>query len=107
MPKLKDYLASDMATFFNQDEFADLHDIDGQQVPAVVDSDVLKIRSDRKSERYDGVYAAELAVYVRAADLPSRPVYGQHVRLDGKLYLVVECTEAEGILEIVLGANES
>lgn len=107
MPKLRDYLASDLATFLNLDEFAEMHDIDGLQVAAVVDSDVLKIRSDRKSERYDGVYAAELAVYVKAADLPNRPVYGQHMRLDGKLYLVVECTEAEGILEIVLGANES
>lgn len=107
MPKLKDYLASDMATFLNQDEFADLHDIDGLQVLAVIDSDVLKIRSDRKSEQYDGVYAAELAVYVRATDLPDRPVHGQHMRLDGKLYVVAECTEAEGMLEILLGANES
>lgn len=107
MPKLRDYLAADLASFFNLDEFAELHDIDGMQIPAIVDGDVLKVRSNYKSERYDGVYAAELAVYVRAADLPSRPVYGQQVRLDGKLYLVVESTEAEGILEIVLGANES
>jgi hypothetical protein len=104
---LKDQIQSDLSTFLNLDEFAESHDIDGRQVLAVVDSDILKIRSDRRSERYDGVYKGEVAVFVRAADLPSRPVYGQHMRLDGKLYLVAECTENCGMLEIVLEANES
>lgn len=107
MPKLRDYLLSDTAVFFNLDEFAELHDIDGLQVPVIVDSDVLKTRSNNKTERYDGIYAAEIAVYVKTVDLPARPVYGQHVRLDGKLYTVIESTETGGILEIVLRANES
>jgi hypothetical protein len=107
MPKLRDFLASDLPTFFNPDEFAEMHDFDGRQVLAVVDSDILKIRSNDKSEQYDGVYKGEVAVYVKAADLPARPVFGQQMRLDGKLYLVVECSEAMGVLEIVLGANES
>lgn len=107
MPGFKDYLASDISVFFNSDEFAELHDIDGQQVLAVVDIDILKVRSDRRAERYDGVYKGEVTVYVKAADLPSRPVHGQHLRLDKKLYLVAECTENMGVLEITLEANES
>jgi hypothetical protein len=107
MLRLKDLIASDLSAFFNLNEFAELHNIDGRQVPAVVDSDILKIRSNDKSEQYDGVYKGEVAIYVKAVDFPSRPVFGQQMRLDGKLYLVIECSEAMGVLEIVLGANES
>jgi len=107
MPKLKDYFNSDINTFFNLDEFAQTYIIDGKEVPAVIDSDILKTRSNDKSEQYDGVYAGQLAVYVKAADLLERPVYGQQLRLDGKLYTVIECSEEMGVLEIVLGANES
>ncbi|HOV79369.1 MAG TPA: hypothetical protein PK728_04625 [Bacillota bacterium] len=104
MAGFKDYLASDLVTFFNPDEFSEFHDIDGLQVQALVDRDVMKVRS---TQRYDGVYKGEVAVFVRAADLPSCPVYGQHMRLDGKLYLVAECGENCGMLEIILEANES
>lgn len=104
---LKNQIKSDLDLFFNIEEFAELHDIDGLQISAVVDSDTLKVRSDRRSERYDGIYKGKIAVYVKDADLPSRTVYGQHMRLDGKLYLVAECTENMGVLEITLEANES
>lgn len=107
MSKLKDYFNSDIDNFFNLDEFAQIHTIDGKEVPAVIDSDVLKIRSNYKSEQYDGVYLNEIVVYVKAADLLERPVYGQQLRLDGNLYMVLECTENMGVLEIILGANES
>lgn len=106
MPKLKDYVASDLATFFNLGEFAKLHDIDGQQVTAVVDRDVIKEYA-RLSERRDGVYVGEIAVFVRSTDLPDRPVKGQHLRLDGELYLVSQCAESDGMLEITLEANEA
>lgn len=103
----KEQVQKDIAVFLNLDEFAELHDIDGSQVLAVIDNDILKIRSDRQSERYDGVYKGEFVVFVKADNLPSRPVYGQHMRLDGRLYQVAECTENMGVLEITLEANES
>ncbi len=107
MPRLRDVLAADLDIFFNQDEFAELHEIDGREIEAIVDSDILKIRSQNKYERFDGVYKGEVAVFIRASDFPNRPVFGQPMRLDGKLYTVVECSEDMGVLEIVLGANES
>lgn len=107
MVTFKDFITRDLVTFFNLNEFAELHNIDGREVPAIVDSDILKIRSDNRYERFDGVYKGEVTVYVRASDFVNRPVFGQHLRLDGKLYLVVECNEVSGVLEIVLGANES
>lgn len=107
MSGLKEQLGNDLNVFFNMGEFAEVHNIDGVDLSAVIDSDILKTRSNDKSEQYDGVYASRIAVYTKAADLPERPVYGQQLRLDGKLYTVMECSEEMGVLEIVLGANES
>lgn len=107
MLRLRDYFFSDAETFINNNEFAKTHNIDGLDIPVVVDSDILKIRSNNKSEQYDGVYSGVVAVFVKASDLPERPVFGQPLRLDGKLYLVKECNEDMGVLEIILEANES
>jgi len=106
MPVLKDYLASDLAIFMSPDEFAELHDIDGHQVVAVVDRDVLRDRA-RLSDRREGVYVREIMVFVRSSDLPDRPIKGQHVRLDGELYLVTGCAGNAGMLEITMEANEA
>ncbi|ABO49742.1 conserved hypothetical protein [Desulforamulus reducens MI-1] len=99
----KDYAAADIAVFVNVDEMADSHDIDGQQIPAIVDSDVLS----GQSEYRDGIYLGEILVFVRSSDLPSRPVKNQHMRLDGELYLVSNCSEEDGLLQITLEANEA
>lgn len=108
MPTLKYYLNSDLSTFFNTDEFAEFHDINGQQIPALVDSDILKTRgNNQRDAQYEGVFRGEVAVFVQSSYFPERPVIGQHMRLDGKLYLVEDCAEAQGVLEITLGANES
>ena len=96
---------NDLAAFFNA--FADMHDIDGNQVAAIVDEDIIKQRSNRQSGNFDGVYRGEVVLYVKAADLSRRPVRGQAIRLDGRLMLVDDCAESDGMLEISLEANES
>ncbi len=105
--KFKEQIQQDAGVFLNQDEFAELHNIDGLDIPAVIDSDIVKIRGNNKAERFDGVFSSQLAVYIRPSDLPDRPVYGQHIRLDDKLYIVQECVDNDGMLEITLGANDS
>lgn len=106
MPALKDYLASDLDTFLNADEFADTHNIDGRDVPAIIDRDVLKQRS-RQVDRVDGVYSGEVLLFVRVSDLPERPVIDQRMRVDNELFYVVDCNENDGMLEISLGANRA
>lgn len=105
--RFKDFIQRDLDVFLNLDEFAEMHEIDGQEIAAVVDKDIIKTYSNNKYERYDGVYKGEIIVYIKADDFTKRPVFGQHIRVDGKLYLVVECNEDAGILEIVLGSNEA
>ena len=72
-----------------------------------MDADLTKIRSNLGAERFDGIYSAEIVIFVRAADIPECPVFGQHLRVDGKLYQVAECSESAGVLEIRLGVNDS
>ena len=103
MPNFKDFLAADLATFMNPDEFAETHDIDGQQIACIVDSDILKERG----QSVPGVYAGGKMLFVKTSDLEDRPVPGQYLRLDGKLYVVADCNESGGMLEITLGANEA
>lgn len=93
--------------FFNLDEFAELHNINGRDIPIVIDEDILQTRSQNKSERYDGIYSAQVVIYVKIKDLSERPIYGEHFELDNKLYLVSECSESLGIYEVVLEANDS
>jgi hypothetical protein len=104
---LKTQIAADMAIFLNTDDFADMHNVDGNQVAAVIDEDIIKQRSNRQSGNFDGVFRGEVMLYVKAADLPRRPVRGQAIRLDGRLMLVDDCAESDGMLEISLEANES
>jgi len=105
---LKDVIAADLsAVFFNIDEFAEQHDINGTSMPVIIDEDVLKERSNNKSETFDGVYRGEVVLFVKAADLLKRPVKGQPLRLDGRLMMVGSCSESNGMLEIALEANES
>ncbi len=105
--KLRDYMQRDISVFLNTDEFANLHEIDEQIVIALTDSDILKIYSNDKTERFDGVYRGEIALYVRASDLGYRPIYGQIMRIDGDIYTVKECVDDMGIFRITLEAAES
>ena len=99
----KDLIQSDLAVFLNVDEFADTHNIDGRDIPAVIDRDVLK----QRSQRVDGVYSGEALLFVRLSDLPARPVVDQRMRVDSELFYVVDCNENDGLLEITLGANRA
>lgn len=105
---LKEQMAADIAAIFlNEDEFADTHTINDRQMLAIVDHELARQRSARQSERYDGIYAAEIVVFTKAVNFEKMPVYGQKIKLDGKLYLVSECVNEGGMLEITLMRNES
>jgi hypothetical protein len=106
----KDFVNRDLGTFINVDEFSEFHNIDGVDIPALIDSDVLKERPRQPIELYhsaNGVYVSSIVLYVRETDLGFRPVILQHMKVDGTLYTVSNCTESMGLLEIVLEANEA
>lgn len=108
MSAFKDAVKADIKqVFINHLEFADLHQIDGVEVLAVVDRDVLKERPNlTTSVDAHAMFEEEIHVYVAYDDLSVKPVRGQILNLDGTIYLVSEVHENMGVLEITIRANE-
>lgn len=107
-PSFKDQIKADLAVFFNQQEFADEHTIDGKKMTALVDDNELLERDKSKMGAYpDGLYTARRLVYVSKAEFGPRPAKGRQLNLDGRLYRVEGCTEEVGMLAIELGAVKS
>lgn len=109
MSAFKDAVAADIKrVFINPLEFADWHNINGDNVLAVVDRDVIKERQRPTAAEYaEGVFLEEILVYVDASDLSRKPVKGEIFRLDGEMFLVVEVGENMGVLEITITSNEA
>ncbi len=89
----KDILKNDLEnTFFLAEEFAERHTINGKEM------DVL----------FDGIYTADLLLYVKVQDFGVPPKVGALLILDGsKTYRVKEVTEEMGVYAIALGANRA
>src|SRR5690606_3490762 len=106
----KEQLEKDLNAFINIDEFAEIHNIDGREIPAVVDEDIFKERPRQPYELYlanEGVYVDTITLFVRMADLGERPVIGQNLRVDGERYIVANCSESAGTLVITLETNRA
>ncbi|MFC0297120.1 MULTISPECIES: hypothetical protein [Geobacillus] len=108
MSNFKTYAEREVSTFFNVDEFAEYHDIDGRQVLAIVDQDQFGERPRDPVDLYritDGIYQATIVVYVKASDY-EKPVIGQQIYIDGDDYYVTAVAEDAGVLKITATANE-
>jgi len=102
MPGLKDQIAQDRAVFFNLNEFAEPHVIDGRTLNIVVDNDQLMRRSKKE---YDGLSVGEILYFVSAADFGERPQPGAPQVFDGRQMYVFDAREDMGVYEIILSQN--
>ena len=95
-------------TFLNVAEFADLHNIDGNNVPALIDDMENIEREKRMKSNMDGIHARQVLLYVKASVFPSGlPAQKRLIKLDGKMYSVVDATDEGGVYTITLEANRS
>ncbi len=90
--------------FLNEDEFAEMHTLDGVELLAVVSTNQTRQRSDRQSRNYDGLHGDWATVNIRKEDFPRIPKQGENIRLDGKMYKVAECRDIMGMLRLTLAA---
>lgn len=110
MQNFKEMVAEDLAVFTNPNDFGEIHNVDGTGMLVIIDNDLLKGRPRQPVDSYHaaaGVYVAEKMIFVRETDLGYMPVIGQRLTLDGHFYLVTDCNNQMGVLEITLAANES
>ena len=110
MNTFKEDLAEDLRdVFFDVDEFAEEHDLNGTVCLCVLE----KPRTEEKYLRgavydpYEGVHGASVTVHVESRLLPEIPVEGMRFDLDGEVMLVDSCTQEAGLLSIVLKGHDS
>ncbi|WP_425057623.1 hypothetical protein SCACP_21400 [Sporomusa carbonis] len=94
-------LNDDLDVFFDLDEFAEMHNINGQNMVCIIDQHISK----QYRMNYDGLFMRQVVLFVRESDLGYRPDYDQRMTIDDKWYTVMECVNNNGLLEITLGAN--
>lgn len=102
----KDQIKQDLSdVFLNHDEFADLHRIEGKEVPVVIDSDMLEKLSKIGDNRIHGMDEADMVIMGKASDLPENLDPGRLLNLDGREVIVVTTTSEMGLVQIAVRQN--
>nr|WP_302471705.1 hypothetical protein [Blautia massiliensis (ex Durand et al. 2017)] len=87
------------------DEFADLHRIEGKEVPVVIDSDIMAKLSKIGDNRIHGMDEADMVIMGKASDLPENLDPGRLLNLDGREVIVVTTTSEMGLVQIAVRQN--
>lgn len=95
----KDMLAADRGVFLNLDEFADMHTVEGNRIPAVVDAETF---GESKKGEDIGLAAYDLVLYAREEDLPSKRPSGESLNVNGRECTIVSWESAAGMATVYL-----
>ncbi len=102
----KDQIKQDLSDIFlNLDEFADLHRIEGKEVPVVIDSDIMAKLSKIGDNRIHGMDEADMIIMGKASDLPENLDPGRLLNLDGREVIVITTTSEMGLVQIAVRQN--
>ena len=102
----KDQIKQDLSDIFlNLDEFADLHRIEGKEVPVVIDSDIMAKLSIIGDNRIHGMDEADMVIMGKASDLPENLDPGRLLNLDGREVIIVTTTSEMGLVQIAVRQN--
>ena len=92
------------AVWFNPDEFGELHDVDGRQMRAIVDSQEI-LRQKRGSGHVEGIYTDNIFLFVRIKEYGAKPRVGVSLLLDKRRrYRVANVREENGVYAMELEA---
>lgn len=102
----RDQIKQDLSdVFLNLNEFADLHRIEGKEVPVVIDSDIMAKLSKIGDNRIHGMDEADMVIMGKASDLPENLDPGRLLNLDGREVIVVTTTSEMGLVQIAVRQN--
>jgi hypothetical protein len=108
MSTFKDLIAADVHdVFLNTDEFSDIHNLNGVDMPVQEDSNEQIEREKRFNQHMDGVYLNQKLIYVSAVDYGPMPKQGSMITYDSKRYKVADAIEEDGIYSITLEATRA
>ena len=104
----KEVMKDDVShTFMNLDEFADLHKVDGKDIPVIIDENEIIEREKKMKSNMDGIYVKQKLIYVKADDFGALPAINRQIMLDGKSYIVIDAVDEEGVYSITMEANRT
>ena len=97
--------------FFDTDEFADTHTVNGEKMPCVIDNFEM-IDRERKYKPYkfdhsDGIYTKQILMFVRASDFGPLPAIGRRITVDKKNYIVTDAINEGGAYSLTLELNKA
>lgn len=104
----KDFAAADIdTTFFNCDEHADLHTVDGKEVLVILNSYDVRDHSTHweagAKQNFDtGLYNLNMVMYIRVKDYGPKPKQGKLLTLDKLAYTIRKCDDEGGIYRMTL-----
>lgn len=101
----KEQILKDLdAVFFNIDEFAELHRVEGKQIAVVVDNDQL---NKLKKGQILGLVEADMLLMGRESDFPRDLDPGRLLNVDGREMLVANSGKDMGLVEVALRQNRT
>lgn len=99
----KEQLQKDLDTvFLNTDDFAELHRVEGKEIPVVVDDDKLE---KLKQGQILGLVEADMLLLGKETDFPADITPGRLLNVDGREYIVTNSGENMGLIEVALKQN--
>ena len=105
---LKDDFRADLSTFFNLDELATLHWLNGVLLPSTARRYTERL-SNRQSEDYDAIHGESIIVEFRASDFLRKakelPREKHRVKYDGAWYDVKHAEEEYGVCRLEMTGN--
>lgn len=95
---LKEMIEKDRdGVFFNCDDFAEEHKVDGKIIKISLDSDTTSAKAQAV-----GVDGSLIKIFAKSEDLPEPRAPGQSLNVDGREYIIIDWTENFGVSEITL-----
>ena len=90
--------------FINMVEFAEMHTLEGVELPCVISVNKTAQKSEQKEKTFDGLHGDFITLFVKKVDAPRVPKQGENIKLDDKRYKVKSCRDDMGLLSMLLEA---
>lgn len=86
--------------FFNANEFAEIHNVNGKEVQIVIDDDLFKEKY--KTIDVEGLIILGKVIFIRKEDLIGSPKTGRKITIDSKEYDILDVSLKNNMYEIDL-----
>lgn len=102
----KELIHSDITeTFLNNEEFSDIHIIDGKPMTAMEDAEEIIEREKKMKSNMDGLFVSTKLIYVNAEEFGALPAVGRALMYDGKQYRILDAEDNAGVYSIFMERN--